>query len=151
MASRLAMLSTRPRAIGIAAGALVLVVVLILVLVPRGAREDEPADEPAVASGPMAPTAVCDGPALIGPASPPAGAVTVTPDDKLTEVITDNAPGTTYWLAPGTHHLGNGRYNQVIPQDGDTYHRGSRGRAGRSATRTGTPSAATPPTSRSHS
>ena len=32
-----------------------------------------------------------------------------------------DSPNTTYWFAPGTHTLGNGEYNQIIPANGDTY------------------------------
>jgi hypothetical protein len=39
----------------------------------------------------------------------------------LTSVVSAHWARTTYWLAPGTHHLGKGRYNQVIPQEGDTF------------------------------
>ncbi|MDP9222519.1 MAG: right-handed parallel beta-helix repeat-containing protein [Actinomycetota bacterium] len=36
--------------------------------------------------------------------------------------MTDSsAAGTTFWLAPGTYHLGTGRFDQVQPKNGDTF------------------------------
>jgi Right handed beta helix region len=65
---------------------------------------------------------VCDRQPATFP-TPPAGAVVVDPAvvgdvaDK-----TDALPaGTTFWFKPGTHTLGNGEFDQVIPKDGDTY------------------------------
>lgn len=31
------------------------------------------------------------------------------------------APSMTYWFAPGTHTLGGGKFNQIVPANGDTY------------------------------
>ncbi|MFC4001646.1 right-handed parallel beta-helix repeat-containing protein [Prauserella oleivorans] len=58
-----------------------------------------------------------------GPASAPGGAVTVDPsvEGDLVAKTEQNPPGTTFWLAPGTHRLGDGQYDQVIPKDGNTY------------------------------
>ncbi|WP_396287219.1 right-handed parallel beta-helix repeat-containing protein [Amycolatopsis sp. PS_44_ISF1] len=71
-------------------------------------------------SGPVA--AVCDR-MPPGPATAPAGAVSVdpaVPDDLATK--TKDAPaGTTFWLGPGSHHLGDDRFDQVRPKDGDVY------------------------------
>ncbi len=66
--------------------------------------------------------AVC-GDTLRGPAQPPDGAVVVDPDVSagLTTATQDNPAGTTFWLAPGKHILGNGEYDQVAPKDGNTY------------------------------
>jgi parallel beta-helix repeat protein len=47
--------------------------------------------------------------------------VSVSTQEKLTTVVEAHSEGTTFWLAPGTHHLGNGRYNQVQPHAGDTF------------------------------
>ncbi|MFI5583988.1 right-handed parallel beta-helix repeat-containing protein [Amycolatopsis sp. NPDC051758] len=66
--------------------------------------------------------AVC-GHVPAGPATAPAGAVTVDPavhGDLLTKTEA-NPPGTTFWLAPGTHTLGDGEYDQVGPKEGDHY------------------------------
>lgn len=77
----------------------------------------------ATVTAPMQPPAsICSNPTP-GPASPPAGAITVNPavDADLSMKTDANPPGTTFWLAPGTHTLGNNEYGQVIPKDGDTY------------------------------
>lgn len=92
-----------------------------------------PADGPARASAEGGPTraapptsgpvrAVC-GAVPPGPAAPPAGAVVVDPavNDGLAVATLDNPPGTTFWLAPGTHTLSPEEYAQVIPKDGNTY------------------------------
>ncbi|MEC3976540.1 right-handed parallel beta-helix repeat-containing protein [Amycolatopsis sp. H20-H5] len=58
-----------------------------------------------------------------GPATAPAGAVTVdsaVPGD-LTVKTKASPPGTTFWLNPGTHRLGDDRFDQVIPTDGDVF------------------------------
>jgi hypothetical protein len=47
--------------------------------------------------------------------------VTVTAAQDLGAVVSDHPAGTTYWLAPGTHRLGTGDYNQVVPQAGDAF------------------------------
>ncbi|WP_198958127.1 MULTISPECIES: right-handed parallel beta-helix repeat-containing protein [Amycolatopsis] len=88
---------------------------------------------PACTSGPTAaPTAqegvpnqvaaVC-GNAAPGPATPPAGAVVVDPGlvNDLAIKTADNPPGTTFWLAPGKHVLGEDQYDQVQPRTGNTY------------------------------
>jgi hypothetical protein len=59
--------------------------------------------------------------ALAGPSSAPAGAVTVGPAQILGDVVSAHAAGTTYWLAPGTYHLGTGQFDQVQPKSGDTF------------------------------
>jgi hypothetical protein len=54
--------------------------------------------------------------------SPPAGAVVVQPvDGEVQRLTAMHSPGTTFWLAPGTHTLGDDEYGQVIPKDGDAY------------------------------
>jgi hypothetical protein len=66
--------------------------------------------------------AVCAAPAA-GPAAAPAGAVTVYPGvvgDLVAKTAAD-PPGTTFWLAPGVHSLGNSVTAQVVPKDGDVY------------------------------
>jgi Right handed beta helix region len=66
------------------------------------------------------PVEICgDQSILAGPSSPPAGAVTV-PAGNNSNLSLDTA-NTTYWFAPGTHTLGNGEFNQIIPSNGDTY------------------------------
>jgi parallel beta helix pectate lyase-like protein len=58
-----------------------------------------------------------------GPRGAPSGAVTVRPGDgaNLADATKANPPGTTFWLAPGSHHLGDGAYDQIEPKAGDTY------------------------------
>lgn len=86
---------------------------------PSGAA---PAGDPQPAVTADSPTAVCDN-TLAGPATAPAGAVAIDPavDGNLTDETRANPPGTTFWLAPGTHTLGRDRYGQVTPKDGNTY------------------------------
>ncbi|MCT2585743.1 right-handed parallel beta-helix repeat-containing protein [Actinophytocola gossypii] len=82
-----------------------------------------PVDERPVEEGPAGSVpAVCDH-VRPGPAEAPAGAVTVDPavDGDLTDKTMANPPGTTFWLAPGTHTLTTDLYGQVIPKDGNTY------------------------------
>ena len=67
------------------------------------------------------PASVCDSGMPAGPASPPAGAVRVEVGSRLSEMVAGGRPGTSYWLAPGVHRLGDGEYDQVIPQDGDRF------------------------------
>jgi nitrous oxidase accessory protein NosD len=67
--------------------------------------------------------AVCGNSDLLsGPASPPAGAVTIPAGNNSGfESSSSLKPGTTYWLAPGTHTLGTGEFDQIQPQQGDTF------------------------------
>ena len=74
------------------------------------------------ASAPTSPVAKrCDSADLDGPAEPPADAVTVSADQNLADVVKTRGANTTYWLAPGTHRLGKGSYEQVIPHTGDSF------------------------------
>ncbi|HEY2063217.1 MAG TPA: right-handed parallel beta-helix repeat-containing protein, partial [Amycolatopsis sp.] len=74
----------------------------------------------AAPAGPVA--AVCDK-MPPGPAAAPAGAVTVDPavPGDLATKTKDSPSGTTFWLKPGAHHLGDDRFDQVQPKDGDVY------------------------------
>jgi hypothetical protein len=66
------------------------------------------------------PAEICgDQSILAGPASAPSGAVSVAAGNDSGDTL-DNA-NTTYWFAPGTHTLGTGEFNQIIPSNGDTY------------------------------
>jgi hypothetical protein len=53
----------------------------------------------------------------------PAGAVVIDPavDDDLNVKTNANPPGTTFWLAPGTHTLGRDQFGQVAPKNGNRY------------------------------
>ena len=55
---------------------------------------------------------------LDGPATAPAGAITVPAGNNGS---LDPAPNTTYWFAPGVHTLGTGAYNQIIPANNDWF------------------------------
>jgi Right handed beta helix region len=67
-------------------------------------------------------TAVC-GRTKPGPKTAPDGAVTVDPgvERDLITKTDENGPGTTFWLAPGTHRFGDGEYEQVTPKEGNVY------------------------------
>ncbi len=89
--------------------------------VPAFAATQQPSTTASAA--PSAPPArVCGNAAILdGPTSPPPGAVQVDPGRNLYDVTQANPPGTTFWLAPGTHTLGTNPYNQVHPRDGNSY------------------------------
>ena len=58
---------------------------------------------------------------LSGPASAPAGAVTV-PAGNNASLFGDQLPAsTTYYFAAGTHYLGSGEYAQINPGRDDTF------------------------------
>ncbi|WP_312868926.1 right-handed parallel beta-helix repeat-containing protein [Amycolatopsis pithecellobii] len=93
---------------------------LVLTACSSSSTEDRPAPSPAAFAGSAA--AVCDREPA-GPATAPAGAVTVDPNvvGDLVAKTKASPAGTTFWLASGTHRLGNGNYDQVVPKDGDAY------------------------------
>jgi hypothetical protein len=65
--------------------------------------------------------AVCDRLPVTYPTAPP-GAVVVEPVDGEVQRQTATHPrGTTFWLAPGTHTLGEDEYGQVMPKNGNVY------------------------------
>lgn len=66
--------------------------------------------------------AVCDRQSP-GPATPPDGAVVVRPGNPgaLAAQAQRHPPGTTFWLAPGTHRLLPGPRSAVTVQGGDTF------------------------------
>ena len=108
-----------------------LVPVLVLALVLAGCNSASvPPPVSPTGSGPTAAApastgavaAVCDN-TMPGPDSAPLGAVAVDPrvDDDLHKKTQTKPPGTTFWLAPGTHTLGTDQFGQVIPKDGNTY------------------------------
>lgn len=115
----------------VVAGAAVLAVVALGGVVIAGVRSadggpDIPLGERSesfdASDAPQEPTArVCGSDPLNGPKSQPDGARKVTTDESLPEAVRESPPNTTFWLAPGEHHLGDGLYSQVIPKDGDTF------------------------------
>ncbi|MFL6121041.1 right-handed parallel beta-helix repeat-containing protein [Actinophytocola sp.] len=65
--------------------------------------------------------AVCDRIPASYPAAPD-GAVVVDPvDGEVQRLTAANPGGTTFWLAPGTHTLGDDEYGQIRPKEGDVY------------------------------
>ncbi|HET7304425.1 MAG TPA: right-handed parallel beta-helix repeat-containing protein [Segeticoccus sp.] len=93
-----------------------------------GASADREADAsartevPVPAEPPTEPPAlVCGSSALDGPSTPPQGAVVVRPAQDLGALTHRHPPGTTFWLAPGEYHLGDGEYSQVRPKPGNRY------------------------------
>ncbi|MFB7513281.1 right-handed parallel beta-helix repeat-containing protein [Streptomyces sp. NPDC056144] len=77
---------------------------------------------PAAGAPSAAMARVCAKP-VPGPATAPAGAVTVDPAvaSDLATKTEDSPAGTTFWLRPGTHRLGDGPYDQVVPKKGNRY------------------------------
>lgn len=91
---------------------------------PQGSQGGPPVGgSQQVRPAPTAPPAkICNnGSVLTGPASAPAGAVTVRTSQNLNEVTQAKPAGTTFWLAPGVHKLGTGPFSQVIPKNRNTY------------------------------
>jgi hypothetical protein len=90
---------------------------LLLAVACTPSRGDEPKD---AATGTTA--AVCDH-LPSGPDSPPEGAVRVESavTGDLVSKTKANPPGTVFWLDGGRHTLSTNQYDQVLPQDGDTF------------------------------
>lgn len=61
---------------------------------------------------------VCGSSSLLGPARPPRGARVVSPGQALDSLVERQPAGTTFWLRPGTHHMHDGEYSQVLPKPG---------------------------------
>ena len=78
--------------------------------------QQAPGNPPVSAAGHAVP--VCGNNNVLGggPASAPAGAVTVPAGDN--SAVDWSHPGATYWFAPGTHTLGAGQFTQIIPGSG---------------------------------
>ena len=67
------------------------------------------------------PKKVCGRSLLDGPAKRPRGAKKVRTTQDLSALVDRSAPGTTFWLTPGVHTLGDDQYDQVQPKDGDVF------------------------------
>lgn len=67
------------------------------------------------------PVQVCEQLPDPGPSTPPDGAVEILTTDLADKVIAAHPEGSTFWFAPGTHHLSPGRYAQILPRNGDTF------------------------------
>jgi parallel beta-helix repeat protein len=76
---------------------------------------------PTATLAPSPPPAVCGSRGLRGPARPPDGAVVVATSEHLGRLTEASPPGTTFWLSPGRHLLGDGQYDQVTPKAGNRY------------------------------
>jgi hypothetical protein len=84
---------------------------------PAGAGTD-----PAAAAVHVSPpTPVCGNKAVLGhgPATAPAGAVTVPAGDDSS--VNWNQAGTTFWFAPGVHTLGSSQFDQIDPAARSTF------------------------------
>ncbi|MFG1812640.1 right-handed parallel beta-helix repeat-containing protein [Kribbella sp. NPDC049174] len=123
-----------PRIIGALALIVVAALAAIGIVVANGDSSPQPAQtggatSPSAQAPTPAPTAPTTPPARIcgnttalsGPAQAPAGAVVVNPTQNVNQLTEANPPGTTFWLAAGTHALGTGPYAQVIPKEGNSY------------------------------
>lgn len=101
---------------------------------PGGTQDPPGAGSTALPSGPTdaaaappaqapksPPVRICGSAALRGPLVPPARAVRVDPSQNLDTITDAHAAGTTFWLAPGIHHLGDDEYDQVGPKTGNRY------------------------------
>ena len=76
----------------------------------------------AVSTWPSLPPAqICGNQSVLGggPTSAPAGAITVPAGNN--SGVNFNQSSKTFWFAPGTHTLGTGQYDQIIPGAGSTY------------------------------
>jgi parallel beta-helix repeat protein len=69
------------------------------------------------------PVNICDNQAILtGPASAPAGAITVPAGDNSSLMSTTfKTAGATFWFAPGVHTLGTNQFAQIQPGDGATF------------------------------
>ncbi len=98
--------------------------VLAVCLVSRGPGGRPGTQGHLVATSGAAPAAagpvVCANASVLnGPSTAPAGAVTIAAGTNQAQATGQS--NTTYWLAPGTHTLGTGQYNQFQPASGDVY------------------------------
>ncbi|RSN56912.1 hypothetical protein DMH01_25880 [Amycolatopsis sp. WAC 04182] len=100
---------------------------ILLAVTALAACTPDPADEagapPDPGRAPSGAVAQVCGKLPPGPAAAPAGAVTVDPAvaGDLVAKTRASGPGTTFWLAPGTHRLGEDRFDQVQPKAGNVY------------------------------
>lgn len=96
---------------------------LALVLLATAGCDGAPDARPEPTASPATPVArVCAEPRT-GPATAPAGAVTVDPavTGDLAAKTRNSPPNTTFWLRPGRHTLAPDRYAQVVPKNGNSY------------------------------
>ncbi|GAA1561627.1 right-handed parallel beta-helix repeat-containing protein [Kribbella sancticallisti] len=120
----------RHRLVAVAVGLVLVAGLLVAIVVdnddpaPGQAQSNSTAPAPTPPlTAPSTPTAkICGNTAVLsGPATAPAGAVTVATTQNLNDITKASPAGTTFWLQPGTHSLGAGPFSQVIPKEGNTY------------------------------
>ncbi len=98
------------------------ILAMVVPLVPTSSTAGGQVLSPTTRAPSSPPVQICGNADILnGPQTPPPGAVRVAPNQNLYDLTQANAPGTTFWLAPGTHTLGTSPYNQVVPKDGNTY------------------------------
>jgi hypothetical protein len=97
-------------------------VALLLVACSGGGSGSAAPPSPTSSVPAEAPARVCATPPA-GPEQAPAGAVRIDPAvvADLDHKTRESPAGTTFWLAPGTHRLGDGQFDQVRPKDGNVY------------------------------
>ena len=105
----------------ISLGAIVLLVLVLPLIVVSIEKHQKDAANAQTAAYPTAPPVqVCsDSSLLSGPATAPAGAITVPAGDNSS--VNFSQSGATYWFAPGTHTIGTGQYNQIDPAANSTF------------------------------
>ncbi len=110
------------------AAALVIACVAVVVALAHGPARPRPAAHPRPQpqlrrpqpQAGVPPVRICGSKSILtGPSVPPAGAVTVGAGDDAR--VNWGRPDVTYWLAPGLHTLGPGRYTQIMPGRGATF------------------------------
>ena len=110
-------------ALGLAASALGAVSPLSLAQ-PQGLAASERGDADVAGvrrADSIQPHKVCGTQSLDGPTKRPPGAKVVRPTQNLGIVVDNAKAGTTFYLLPGAHLLGNDVYDQVQPKSGDTF------------------------------
>jgi Right handed beta helix region len=104
-------------------GRVALAAVVLLLLSSCTTPSSPPTPAPSTAALPSGQVGAVCGRTAPGPAEAPPGAVPIDPavDADLTAKTKASPAGTTFWLAPGVHTLGNDLYGQVQPKDGNIY------------------------------
>ncbi len=58
---------------------------------------------------------------LDGPATPPAGWIRIDLGHNLQTATQAYGPGTSFWLSPGVHTIGDDMFSQITPKSGNSY------------------------------
>jgi hypothetical protein len=91
---------------------------------PPSDPPSNPPSDPPTSGGAASPSSpVCGNASILsGPATAPAGAVTLPAGDNSSMTASYQlAANTTYWFAPGTHTIGSSQFAQFQPDQGDTF------------------------------